>query len=189
MNRFVSLLPVALCLAAVGLAQPAQAQSPQWIQGQVYYDPNNTAYLDDDNDTILTSKPIGNLTLLSDPLAHGTYDDAYGIANGGLIHQDYLWIGQPDPPGTSFTSTDNSMIYGRVSDGDGTASSYVDDLSGNAGYKQSYSKSYSAGPQPWSDPNNTSTTVTRTHRLGAATADAYAGFATAAATVTFGPPS
>lgn len=188
MNRFVSLLPVALCLVAVSLAQPAQAQS-QWVQGRLYYDQNNVAYLDDYGCTTLTSKPLGNLTLKSDATANGGYHDAYGIANGGLIHQEYLWIGQPNPPGTSFTFTDNSMIYGRVSDGDGTASSYVDNLSGTAGYKQSYSGTYSAGPQPWSDPNNTSTTVTRTHSLGAKTTDAYAGFATANATVTFGPPS
>lgn len=189
MNRFVSLLPAALCLAAISLAQPAQAQSPQWIQGRLYLDPNNTAYLDDYGCTTLMYKPIGSLILTSDPLAHGGSHDAWGIANGGLIHQEYLWIGQPNPPGTSITSTDDSMIRGWVSDGDGTASSYVDDLSGTAGYKQTYSKTYSTGPQAWPFPGNTSTTVTRTHAFGAATADAYAGYATAAATITFGPPS
>lgn len=189
MNRFVSLLLVAFSLAAVSLARPAQAQSPQWIQGRLYYDQNNTAYLDDYGCTTLTTKPLGYITLKSDATANGGYHDAWGIANGGLIHQEYLWIGQPNPPGTSFTYTDNSIIYGMVSDGDGTASSYVDDLSGTAGYKQSYSKTAPTSPQTWSDPSNTSTTVTRTHSLGAATADAYAGFATAHVTVTFGPPS
>ena len=189
MNRFVSLLPAALCLAAVSPAQPAQAQSPQWIQGQLYYDKNNTAYLDDYGCTTLTTKPRGSLTLNSNAAANGGYHDAYGIANGGLIHQDYLWIGQPNPPGTSITSTDNSIIYGMVSDGDGTAGSYVDNLSGTAGYKQSYSGTYSAGPQPHPFLGNTSTTVTRTHSFGAKTADAYAGFAAANATITFGPPS
>ena len=111
MNRFVSLLLVALSLAAISLAQPAQAQSPQWIQGSLYYDKNNTAILDDYYDTTITSKPVGFLTLTSNPLAHGRYDDAFGNANGGLIHQDYLWIDQPNLPGTSFTSTDNSIIY------------------------------------------------------------------------------
>ena len=188
MNRFVSLLLVALSLAAISLAQPAQAQSPQWIQGSLYYDKNNTAILDDYYDTTITSKPVGFLTLTSNPLAHGRYDDAFGNANGGLIHQDYLWIDQPNLPGTSFTSTDNSIIYGSVSDGDGTASSYVDGLSGATGNHGSYSKTYSAGPQPHPFPGNTSTTVTWTRSLGAATADAYAGSATAHVTVTFGPP-
>ena len=188
MNRFVSLLLVALSLAAISLAQPAQAQSPQWIQGRLYLDSNNTATLDDYGCTTLTYQPLGSLILTSNPLAHGRYDDAFGNANGGLIHQDYLWIDQPNLPGTSFTSTDNSIIYGSVSDGDGTASSYVDGLSGATGNHGSYSKTYSAGPQPHPFPGNTSTTVTWTRSLGAATADAYAGYATAAANVTFGPP-
>ena len=189
MNRFVSLLPAALCLAALSPAQTAQAQSPQWIQGRLYLDSNNTAYLDDYGCTTLTYKPTGSLILTSDPLAHGGFHDAYGNANGGLIHQEYLWIGQPNLPGTSFTSTDNSMIRGSVSDGDGTASSYVDGLSGTTGNHGSYSETYSAGPQPHPFPGNTSTTVTRTRSFGAATADAYAGYASAATDVTFGPPS
>ena len=121
-------------------------------------------------------------------MAHGGFHDAIGNANGGLIHQEYLWIGQPNLPGTSFTSADNSIIYGSVSDGDGTASSYVDGLSGATGNRGSYSNTYSSGPHVWPFPGNTSTTVTWTRSLGAATADAYAGYATAAANVTFGPP-
>ena len=188
MNRFVSLLLVAFSLAAVTLAQPAQAQSPQWIQGRLYLDSNNTATLDDYGCTTLTYKPLGSLILTSDPLAHGGFHDAIGNANGGLIHQEYLWIGQPNPPGTSITSIDNSMIRGTVTDGDGTASSYVDGLSGATGNHGSYSNTYSSGPRLSIFIGNTSTTVIRTHAFGAATADAYAGYATAAANVTFGPP-
>ena len=128
------------------------------------------------------------ITLTSEPRAHGGYENANGNANGGLIHQEYLWIGYPDPPGTSFTSTDTMIVYGNCTSSSGSARSSAGGFYGGAGYNQSYSGT-STGPQTWSDPGSTSTTVTRTYSLGASTAAAYTGSATAAATITFGPPS
>lgn len=42
MNRFVSLLLVAFCLAAVSLVQPAHAQQAKWYKGLAYFDHNNS---------------------------------------------------------------------------------------------------------------------------------------------------
>jgi len=188
MNRFVSVLLVALCLAAVGLAQPAQAQS-QWVQGQLYYDQSNIADLDDNHTTTLTTKPLGLIKLKSTPTAYGSPGSyAHGTVTG-IIHQDYLWVGDPNSPGTSFTSTDNGIIYGGFT-GTGSASSNVADVYGSTNYQtQTYSRTSTVGPPLKSFSGNTSTTVTRSYTLGLATTEYYTGFAYAAVTVTFGPPS
>ena len=187
MNRFVSLLLVALCLAAVTLAQPAQAQ---WVQGSLYYDKSNFATLDDNNNTTLTTKPIGCVTLTSTPKGGYYGTNAWGNL-GGIIHQDYLWSGDPKSPGTSLTSTDNGTLYGMCT-GSGSATSNI-----NSGFNrttvnspnQTYSVTSTIGPLVKPLPGNTSTTVTVSYSLGLTTTDSYAGLATASATITFGPPS
>ena len=89
MNRFVSLLLVALCLAAVSLAQPAQAQNApgQWLRGLPYYFNSNTQ----SGGNVATS-PVGHINITSTPVpgypgynAGGSYSGSVGI--------NYVWAG------------------------------------------------------------------------------------------------
>jgi len=90
MNRFVSLLLVALSLAAVGLAQPAQAQ---WVKGLPFYDHSNSHSAQPA--TIITSEtPVGYINITAAPTSDYNYGE-YGTGGTytGSVCVNYVWIG------------------------------------------------------------------------------------------------
>ena len=87
MNRLVSLLLVALPLAAVTLARPAQAQQGQWYRGLPYYFNSSTQ-----TGANVTTSPVGHISITSTPVpgfpgynAGGSYSGSVGIY--------YVWWG------------------------------------------------------------------------------------------------
>ena len=165
MNRFVSLLLVALCLAAVSLAQPAHAQ---WTKGTAYYDPSST--LSKDANTTFTNTPVGSITLTSTPTGGYYGTNAAGSYNG-ILDQPYVWTGDPKArPGFGYTTSYG--VSGSCT-GSGSANSNV-----NSGFhgttvnspNQTYSATGAASNVFVFQPDDTRTTVTLQMSLGAATA-------------------
>ena len=100
MNRFVSLLLAALCLAAVTLAQPAQAQ---WVASQAYFGSSNSQ--SSTPGTIVTAtinnNSTGHLNITATPTSStGSTSGSYG----GNVSIYYTWTGS-NPNGTSITMT------------------------------------------------------------------------------------
>lgn len=183
MNRFVSLLLVALSLAAVSLAKPAHAQ---WKLGQAYY--KNITGSHDANTTLKTT-PVGSITLTSTSTPGYNSLNAAG-SYGCIVKADYIWTGDPKAPGLGFNYNDAYSISGSCT-GAGSANSNV-----NSGFNgtttnspgEKYGKTATTGATIFLNLSSLSK-VTRSYPLGAATSDSYGGVATGSANVTFGPPS
>ncbi len=186
MNRFVSLLPAALCLAAVSLAQPAQAQ---WVKGQAYYGQENT--FSHDANTTSSTTGVGDITLTSiSPGGRYSSINTAGSYNASFI-QPYTWTGAPNSPGSGFVYSDTYAVSGSCT-GAGSASSNVgggfhgtttDPLTpGN------YSKQGGSGPATFVNANNV-TTVNFQVSIGVGTTASNGGVATGNANITFSAPS
>ena len=104
MNRIVALLPVALFLAVISLAQPAHAQ---WVKGQPYYDSHNSAPTLVGG-TTYSSSPVGSISLTSSP--QGYPNTATGSFSG-IINVDYIWTGGSVPT-AGFSGTDGFAVSG-----------------------------------------------------------------------------
>lgn len=186
MNRFVSLLLAALSLAAVSLAQPAQAQ---WKKGQPYYDSHNTVPTQDLTTTITTT-PIGTVTITSSPPG---YPFSSGGSFSGNVDVDYTWAGPGNTPIVGFACTNGFAVSGSCS-GPGTASSSVggSQAGGTSGTTvNAPNNSYFSGGSYGfvhilSD--NPPATVTVSVPLSVSTTEYYIGTATASAAFTFGAP-
>ena len=98
MNRYAFLLPVALSLAAISLAQPAHAQ---WVKGRTYYDTKNTTQSLDAYSTI-TTDPVGTVKITANPPG---YPYSSSGKFGGIVLQDYTWTGDPGKPSSGFSGT------------------------------------------------------------------------------------
>lgn len=117
MNRFVSLLLVALCLAAVSLTQPAQAQQAQWHRGLPYFLNSNTqsSSYGTDVTTSVNSSGTGHLNITATPTnsypgysTNGSYSGSVGVY--------YVWGGGNIMSGMTLTTT-QSLEASGTSDG------------------------------------------------------------------------
>ena len=190
MNRLVSLLLVALSLAAVGLARPAQAQ---WTMGKPYYDSQNGTPTQYGNTVIETMNPIGTVTISSNP---PSYPYTAGGGFSGNVKVDYTWTGSPTTQ-TGFGGTGSFSAGGSTAGiGAGSANSsasvpYEASASGTTANapNHAYSFTSSHGYSVAIDPNSPPTKVTRSASLTAYTSAQYSGPVTASASVTLGAPA
>ena len=90
MNRLVSLLLVASSLAAVSLAQPAQAQQGHWIKGLPYYFNDNTQ-----SGGNVTTSPVGHINITSTPVPGFPGYNAGGYYTGNVGIYYVWWGGNP----------------------------------------------------------------------------------------------
>jgi hypothetical protein len=190
MNRFVSLLLAALCLAAVSLAQPAQAY---WTKGRTYYPSTNSAPTQYGNTTI-SQDPTGTVTITSSPPGYGF---TAGGSYGGNVNQEYTWTGSSNTPTIGFSGTNGFAVSGSCT-GPGSANSSVNvggSQMGGGAYattvntpNNSYFSGNSAGFVYILPADNPPTKVTVSVPLTANTSEYYIGTATASAAVTFGAP-
>ncbi len=104
MNRFVSLLLVALCLAAVTLAQPAQAQQGKWYRGLPYFLSSNSGSSTPGTTVTATinNQTTGHLNITATPTSgNGGTSGSYG----GSVSVYYVWYGgNPTQPMTLQTT-------------------------------------------------------------------------------------
>lgn len=186
MNRFVSLLLVGLSLAAISLAQPAQAQ---WSKGQPYYDSHNTQTASPN--TIIVTTPVGAIDILSTTSSTPTGYFASGSYSGN-VNVDCTWAGAPAAQRTDFSAPMSFSATGHVS---GNGSGYASSSTGNSqvaasghvsspgSYNNTNSTSFVFIPQPG---DTTTTVVTYVCSLGGSTSATNPSTAEAAATITFG---
>lgn len=120
MNRYVSLLLVALSLAAVSLAQPAQAQQAKWYKGLAYFDNNSqssqpatavTATINNGN--------TGHVNITSTPTSDYNYGE-YGTGGTytGSVGVYYVWGGGSLTSDMVLSTTQSSEATGA---GNGTS--------------------------------------------------------------------
>jgi len=187
MNRFVSLL-----LAAVSLAQPAQAQ---WVKGQAYFGTNNSqnsAAGTTITATLNTNKASnGHVNITATPGQYPYYSTSGNY--GGSVGVNYVWTGGTLTQAMVLSTTQSLEATG-ASNGGANGNS-------NAGGQQAYGDfSHSPGWDSTASPSfthyfsagATPPTQTQTVSLGATVSASYnssmPGSSIVTADVTFGDP-
>lgn len=136
MNRFVSLLLAALCLAAVSLAQPAQAQ---WTMGKPYFGSGNTQSSQPGTSVTATinTSTTGHLNITSTPINASPGYSTGGTYNGN-VSVGYTWTGN-NPNGTAIATTQSLEATGASngnSSGNSNAGSASGSFSSGSGWDQ-----------------------------------------------------
>jgi len=101
MNRFVSLLPAALALVAIGLAQPAQAQ---WSRGLPYFLSSNSQSSTPGTTVtaVINNSSTGHVNVTATPTSStGSTSGSYG----GSVGVYYSWLGNNPTQSVTMTST------------------------------------------------------------------------------------
>jgi len=143
MNRFVSLLLVALSLAAVGLAQPAQAQ---WVRGLPYF-LNSNSQSSTPGTTVTASinnNSTGHINITAAPSSTvGSTSGSYG----GSVGVYYVWSGSTPTSAMTLTTTLGVESTGAA----GGAGGYGTSGSSSADGQQAYGD-FSHYPTGWDQP-------------------------------------
>lgn len=188
MNRLVSLLLVALSLAAVGLAQPAHAQ---WTADKPYFVKSNDS--NPDKNTVITAKD-GVLTITATPDNTAVGHNTAG-SYSGTVAVDFKWTGAPDAARTYLPFTETDQVAGLFivnNPGSGFAAS-------NAGRIQTLSTGhdgnpYKSGPTAFSGstagflPSTTVISVTAQSPIGGIAGAYFPSSAASTATISLTTP-
>lgn len=190
MNRFVSLLLVALSLAAVTLAQPAHAQ---WVKGQAYYSSQDATAFSHDANTTHSTTGVGDMTLTSiSPGGRYSSINTAGSYNN-TVNQPYTWTGASSPVGTSFVYSDTYAVSGSCT-GAGSANSnvgsgfYGTTANPDPSTPGQYGKQGGSGNITFINSLNVNT-ITFQVSIGVGTSASNGGVGTGNANITFSAPS